>query len=76
MGLLESGDAAVGDAIPKLDAAVLAAGDVGVGAGVVADATDGVCVLVQRVAGDKALEGVDVVKAECGVLRSNQQEVT
>lgn len=71
MGLLKSRHAAVGDAIPQLDAAVLAAGDVAVGGGVVADATDGVCVLVQWIARHKALEGVDIIKAEGGVLRSH-----
>lgn len=72
VGLLECGDAAVWDAIPQFDAAVLAAGDVAVGGGVVADAADGVCVLVQRVAGHEALEGVDIVEAEGGVLCSHQ----
>lgn len=61
MGLLEGGHTAVGDAVPQLDAAVLAAADIAVGGGVVADAADGVRVLVQRVAGHKALEGVDII---------------
>lgn len=76
MGLLECGDTAVWDAIPELDAAVLAAGDVAVGAGVVAYATDGVRVLVERVAGYEALEGVDIIEAEGGVLCSHQEEVS
>lgn len=76
VGLLESGHASVGDAVPELDAAVFAAGDVAVGGGVVADAADGVCVLVQRVAGHKALEGINVVEAEGGVLCPHQKEVT
>lgn len=49
VGLLECGDAAIGHAVPQLDAAVLTAGDVAVGAGVVADARDGVRVLVPGV---------------------------
>lgn len=72
MGLLECGDAAVGDAVPQFDAAVFAACDVAVGGGVVADAADRVCVLVQRVAGHEALEGVDVIETEGGVLGSHQ----
>lgn len=75
VGFLEGGHAAVGDAIPQFDAAVLAAGDIAVGAGVVADAADGIGVLVQWVAGHEALEGVDIVETQGGVLRSNQQEV-
>lgn len=76
VGLVESGDAAVGHAVPYLDAAVLAGGDVAVGARVVGHTADGVRVLVQRVARDEALEGVDVVEAQRGVLRAHQQEVT
>lgn len=76
VGLLKGGDATVGNAIPQLDAAVLAAGDVAVGSGVVADATDGVCVLVQGVARHEALEGINIVEAEGRVLCSHQQEVT
>lgn len=76
VGLFKGGHAAVGDAVPQLDAAIFAAGDVAVGGGVVADAADGVRVLVQRIAGHETLEGVDVVEAEGGVLRSHQQEVT
>lgn len=72
VGLLECDHTAVGDAIPQFDAAVFAACDVAVGGGVVAGAADGVCVLVQRVAGHEALEGVDVVEAEGGVLCSHQ----
>lgn len=75
MSLLKGGHAAVGDAVPQLDAAVLAAGDVAVGARVIADAADGVGVLVQRVAGHEALEGVDVVQPQRRVLRSHQQKV-
>lgn len=75
MCLLEGGHAAVGNAVPQFDAAVLAAGDIAVGAGVVADPADGVRVLVQWVAGHKALEGVDVVKPQRRVLRSHQQKV-
>lgn len=76
MGLFEGSHATIGDTVPQLDAAILAAGDVAVGGGVVADTTDRVSVLVQGVAGHKALEGIDVVEAEGGVLRSHQQEVT
>lgn len=76
VGLVEGGDAAVGDAVPQLDAAVLAAGHVAVGRGVVAHAADGVRVLVQRVARHEALEGVDVIEAQRGVLRANEQEVS
>lgn len=76
MRFLEGGHAAVRDAVPQFDAAVLAAGDVAVSGGVVADAADGVCVLVQWVAGHKALESVDVVEAQGGVLRPHEQEVT
>lgn len=72
VGLLECGDAAVGDAVPQFDAAVFAACDVAVGGRVVADAADRVCVLVQWVAGHEALEGVDVVETEGGVLSSHQ----
>lgn len=74
--LVEGGDAAVGHAVPQLDAAVLAARHVAVGRGVVAHAADGVRVLVQRVARHEALEGVDVVEAQGGVLRAHQQEVS
>lgn len=76
VGLVEGGDTPVGDAVPQLDAAVLAAGHVAVGRGVVAHAADGVGVLVQRVARHKALESVDVVQAQGGVLRAHQQEVS
>lgn len=51
MGFVEGDHTAIGDSIPQLDAAVLAAGDVAVGRGVVADAAYGVRVLVQWVAG-------------------------
>lgn len=76
MCFLKGGDAAVRDAVPQLDAAVLAAGHVHVGAGVVADRADGVGVLVLGVAGDEALEGVDVVEAKRGVLSAHQDEVS
>lgn len=76
VGLLKGGHTAIGDTIPEFDAAILTAGDVAVGGGVIADATDGVCVLVQRVAGHKALKGVDIVETQGGMLRSHQQEVT
>lgn len=76
VGLLEGGHAAVGDAVPEFDAAVFAAGDVAVGGRVVADTADGVRVLVHWVTGHEALEGVDVIQAEGGMLRSYQQEVT
>lgn len=76
MGLLEGGHTAVRDTIPQFDVAIFAAGDVAVGRGIVADTTNGICVLVQWVAGHKALEGVDIVEAEGRVLRSYQQEVT
>jgi len=62
MSLVEGCHTTVGDAIPQFDAAVLAAGDVAIGSGVVADTADGVCVLVQRVARHEALEGVDVIE--------------
>lgn len=72
VGLLKGGDAAVGDTVPELDAAVFAAGHVAVGGGVVADAADGVGVLVQRVARHEALEGVYIVEAQGWVLRPHQ----
>lgn len=46
MGLIKGGDAAVGDAVPELNAAVFAAGHIAVGSGVVVDIADGVGVLV------------------------------
>lgn len=72
MGLLKGGDAAVGDAVPQLNAAVFAAGHVAVGGGVVVDTADGVGVLVEWVAGHEALEGVYVVEAEGRMLGSHQ----
>lgn len=76
MGLLKGGDAAVRDAVPKLDAAVFAAGDITVGSGVVADATDGVRVLVQWVPRHKTLECVHIVEPQGGVLSAYQQEIS
>lgn len=76
MGLLKGDHATIGDTVPQLNAAILATGDIAVGCGVVADTTNGVCVLVQGVARYKALEGIDVVETEGGMLRSHQQEVT
>lgn len=75
MCLLEGGDAAVGDAIPEFDAAVLGARHVHVGAGVVVDGADGVRVLVLGVARHEALEGVDVVQTEGWVLGAHQDEI-
>lgn len=75
VGLLKGRHTAVGDAVPQFDAPVLAAGDVAVSRRVVADAADGVCVLIQRVAGHKALEGVGVVETQGGVLCSHQQKI-
>ena len=51
MCFLKSRDASIGDAVPQLDAAVLAASHVHVGARVVINGTYGVRVLVLRVAG-------------------------
>lgn len=76
MGLLKCGDTAVRDTVPQFDAAILAACDIAVGSGIVAYTTDGVCVLVQWVARHKALEGVNIVEAESGVLGSHKQEVS
>lgn len=76
MGFLKGGYTAIRNTIPQLDAAVLATGDVAVGCGVIVDAAYGVCVLIQRVAGHKALESVDIIETESGMLRANQQEVT
>lgn len=61
MSLLKGCDAAVGDAIPQLDAAVLAASDVHVGTRIIVNGADGIGVLVLGIAGDKTLEGVDVI---------------
>lgn len=76
VGLVEGGDAAIGDAVPQFDAAVFAAGDVAVGRGVVADTADGVGVLVQRVTGHEALKGVHIVQTQRGVLCAHEQEVS
>lgn len=62
MCLLKCRHASVGDAIPQFDAPILAAGDIAVGGGVVADAADGVRVLIKWVAGHKALESVGVIE--------------
>lgn len=75
MGFVKGGDAAVGDPVPELNAAIFAAGDVAVGGGVVVHAADGVGVLVQRVARHKALEGVYIIEAEGWMLRPHQQIV-
>lgn len=69
MCFLKGRHAAVRDTVPQLDAAVLAAGDIAISCGVVADPADGVCVLVQWVARHEALESVDVIEAQGGVLR-------
>lgn len=73
--LLEGGDAAVGHPIPEFDAAILAACHVHVGAGVVVDRADGICVLILGVAGHEALEGVDVVEPKGWVLGAHQDEI-
>lgn len=75
MSFLEGCDATIGHAIPQLNAAVLAAGDIHVGARVVANGTDGISVLVLGIARDKTLEGVDIIKAECRMLSPNQDKV-
>lgn len=76
MSLLKGCDAAVGDAIPQLDAAVLAASDVHVGTRIIVNGADGIGVLVLGIAGDKTLEGVDVIQAKRGMLSSHQDEVS
>lgn len=76
MRLLKGCDAAIRDAIPQLDAAVLAASDVHVGTRIIVNRADSIGVLVLGIAGDKTLEGVDVIKAKRGMLRSNEDEVS
>lgn len=76
MCFLKSRDASIGDAVPQLDAAVLAASHVHVGARVVINGTYGVRVLVLRVAGDETLKRVDVVKPKSGMLGPNEYEVS
>lgn len=68
MGFLKGGHTPVRHPVPQLDAAVFATGDVAVSAGIVTDSADGVCVLVQRVAGHKTLESVNVIKTQGWVL--------
>lgn len=63
MGFLKGGHAPVRHSVPQFDAAIFATGDVAVGAGIVTDSADGVCVLIQRVAGHETLESVDIIKA-------------
>lgn len=76
MSFLKGCDAAIGDAIPQLDAAVLAASDIHVGTRIIVDRADGVGVLVLGIAGDETLEGVDVIKAKRGMLGSDEDEVS
>lgn len=76
MSFLKGCDAAIGDAVPQLDAAVLAASDVHVGTRVIVDRADGVGVLVLGIAGDETLEGVDVIEAKRGMLGPDQDEVS
>lgn len=76
MSFLKGCDASIGDAIPELDAAVLAASDVHVGTRIVVNGTDSVGVLVLGIARDKTLEGVDVIKAKRRVLSPNQDKVS
>lgn len=76
MSFLKGCDAAIGDAIPQLDAAVLAASDVHVGTRIIVNGTDSVGMLVLGIARDKALEGVDVIEAKRGMLSSNEDEVS
>lgn len=76
MCLLKSRDAPVRDSIPQLDAAVLAASHIHIGTRIVVNRTYGVGVLVLRIAGHKALEGVDIIQAEGGVLSADEDEVS
>lgn len=75
MSFLKGCDAAIGNAIPQLDAAVLAASDVHVGTRIVVNGTDGIGVLVLGIARNETLEGVDIIEAECRMLSPNQDKV-
>lgn len=76
MCFLKRAHTSVGDAVPQLDAAILAACDIGVGSWVVAHTADGICMLIQRVARHKTLERIDIVKAQCWMLCAHQQVIS